>query len=175
MMHVQLVGPPQLQGFGFTTSAGGSAIPETPAEKANFENLQKVINTYIAKFLPAASKISVDGKLGSRETLPARNAVMSHMGSRGLPALKQRATTSDLATYVVLDTLAIGAATVGRAVTPPAPDAPPPSPKTPVVLPPDVAQEVAKHGSKISPYVIMAGGGAVALLAIGIMWFRRRR
>jgi len=183
MQTVELVGTPQLVGLGFAISPKGSAIYENATEKDRFKDLQRVINTYLAKFLPNAKRISVDGKLG-KKTLTARNAIMEHVGGRGLMGLKARGSVTDLANNASFDMLAIRGFTIGEGV-----------PKLPSVLPDELAppqtvapQEritakdqrdteiIASGGrpSAVSPYAIMGVVGAVALVGIGVMYVRRR-
>jgi hypothetical protein len=172
MMHVELVGN---NGLGFTMSPKGSAIYDNEGERATFERLQRALNTFAGKFMPDVPKIRVDGKLGSK-TLGLRNTAYSRAAAHtGVPFVP-RTSIEDLANNALIDAIFVEGATarVPKVKLPPAPEeivAPKAEPG--IAPPPGVAVFAKKR--KFSPYYILAGGGAVALLAVGVMWFRRRQ
>ncbi|UCC72065.1 MAG: hypothetical protein JSV86_17105 [Gemmatimonadota bacterium] len=176
MMHVELVGSnlgffPSIDPF--TGKITDDPPPTPPAEMfANNKTFQKTLNGYIAKWIPGfrtskgMPQISVDGKIGP-ETLSARTVVVTHINKRaGRAVLPLRYDIADVRKHVVFDTVAIQAATVGT---------PPRIPGTGsgngTVPAPGNGAATAKK--KISPYAIAAAVGGVALVGVGVMWYRR--
>jgi hypothetical protein len=161
----------ELQGLGY---GGGTAWADTD-ERLRLEELQRTINTYMAKWLPKATQLVVDGNIGVR-TVAARNTVVADIKARtGTSVLMPKADPIDIAKYATVDILAIKAATLGAGRTA-LPDTPSVPPGSNIVVTPVTPPAVPTAGGKqaISPYAILAILGTVGLAGVGIVWARKR-
>jgi hypothetical protein len=153
MMHVQLVGS-HLGAASVEDKVcfNWPAFPPGNLTRNDVMALQVALNS-------TSARVKVDGKLG-RNTVIAVNTVL---GTSFTSCDQVAPRIRDLTRAVVLRKTS----TLPEVLTPPRP--PRPGDVGPVAVPPPPTP--TEKG--ISPYAIAAGGGALVLLGLGVMWYRR--